>query len=206
MSTDTITTRTYEQIDKAYAWFNQRLFDGTLPPCLITFQRSRRARGYYWQESVKARRGKRRTDEIALNPNSFPGRSDKDVMSTLVHEMVHLWQGHNGHPGRRGYHNRDWSEKMEAVGLMASTTGQPGGDKTGERVSHYVIAGGPFEVAWVDLYHTGFRLGWEGRVPERTEKDKVKYACPECKLAVWGKPGLGNKLQCLECEEILVLG
>jgi hypothetical protein len=195
-STDAITQRTYERLGTAYDWLNRRLFGGTLPPCLITFQRARGARGYFWREAVRARRGKRRTDEIALNPNAFPGRSDKDVMSTLVHEMVHLWQFHFGKPGRRGYHNRQWAAKMEDVGLRPSTTGRPGGARTGESVTHYVISGGPFEAAWGELYRSGFRLEWEAPAPRPTNRPKIKYTCPDCGLTVWGKPGLAGAIIC----------
>ena len=91
MTANSITLRNYDRLSTAYDRFNADLFAGDLPPCLITFQRARRARGYFWREAARARRGKRVADEIALNPDSFPGRSDKEVMSTLVHELVHLW-------------------------------------------------------------------------------------------------------------------
>lgn len=42
-----------------------------------------------------------RTHEIALNPDHFAGRSDEDILSTLVHEMVYAWQRAFGKPSRR---------------------------------------------------------------------------------------------------------
>jgi hypothetical protein len=45
------------------------------------------------------------------------------ILSTLVHEMVHVWQETYGNPSRRGYHNRQWAEKMREVGLQPSSTG-----------------------------------------------------------------------------------
>lgn len=198
MNLKTITQLNYKQLGAAYDRFNRTLFDSELPQCLITFQRARRARGYFWREAVHARRGKKRLDEIALNPDAFPGRSDGDVMSTLVHEMVHLWQVHFGKPGRRGYHNREWAAKMEEVGLRPSDTGLPGGAKTGERMTHYVISGGRFEKAWGELYRDGFRLKWETRARKNSDRNKVKYVCPGCDLCVWGKPGLEGRLLCVE--------
>ncbi len=198
MSTNAITQRNYERLGAAYDWFNQQLFAGTLPPCLITFQRSRRARGFFWREAVRARRGKRRTDEIALNPDTFTGRSDRDVMSTLLHEMVHLWQFHFGTPGRRGYHNREWATKMEEVGLRPSNTGRPGGAKTGERMTHYVISGGRFEEVWGELYRSGFRIEWETSPSRAADRSKIKYTCPDCGLNVWGKPGLAGRIICVD--------
>lgn len=198
MPDDEITRRNYEHLAAAYDWFNRRLFGGELPACLITYQRSRRARGYYWHDAAKLRRGKRRTAEIALNPDTFPGRTDAEVMSTLVHEMCHLWQCHFGDPGRRGYHNKQWAAKMVGVGLRPSDTGRPGGRTTGERMTHYVIRRGRFEAAWGDLYRTGFRLEWETEPRAQSDRNKVKYTCPDCGLNVWGKPGLAGQLICVD--------
>jgi predicted SprT family Zn-dependent metalloprotease len=198
MMINAITQRNYERLGAAYDWFNGHLFENTLPPCLITFQRTRRARGYFRREALQARRGKRRTDEIALNPATFPDRSDREVMSTLVHEMVHLWQFHFGRPGRRGYHNRQWAKKMEEIGLRPSSTGRPGGAKTGESMSHYIISGGRFEIVWAELYRSRFRLEWEAPVPQPTDRAKVKYTCPHCGLNVWGKPGLAGAIICVD--------
>jgi predicted SprT family Zn-dependent metalloprotease len=65
-------------------------------------------------------------------------------MSTIVHEMVHHWQHHLGKPSRSTPHNTEWANKMEAIGLMPSSTGQPGGKRTGHRVADYILPGGAF--------------------------------------------------------------
>lgn len=196
MSSNALTQQNHERLGIAFDWFNDRLFDGQLPPCLVTLQRRGHVRGYFWRGAYSARRGERQADEIALNPDTFHGRTDREVMSTLVHEMVHQWQAYNGKPGRRGYHNRAWAAKMEAVGLCPSTTGQPGGARTGERVTHYILEGGPFDVTWEELSHTGFRLDWETTRYAPTTWRKVKYACPDCGLSVWGKPDLAGLIAC----------
>jgi predicted SprT family Zn-dependent metalloprotease len=30
-------------------------------------------------------------DELAMNPDSFTGCSDEEILSTLAHEMAHVW-------------------------------------------------------------------------------------------------------------------
>ena len=70
--------------------------------------------------------------------------------------MVHLWQHHFGKPSRAGYHNKEWAEKMHAVGLHPSDTGQPGGKETGQQMTHYIAPGGPFQAAFADLDAEGF--------------------------------------------------
>lgn len=35
------TQETYDELQRAYEFFNQRLFESALPPCLITLQREK---------------------------------------------------------------------------------------------------------------------------------------------------------------------
>src|SRR5687768_8942428 len=118
------TIRTYTGLTLAYKFFNKRLFAGELPPCLITMQRKNKTYGYFAGRRFGTRDGKEITDEIALNPTHFRARSTEQGLSTLVHEMAHLWQHHHGTPSRLGYHNRQWAAKMKEVGLMPTDTGE----------------------------------------------------------------------------------
>ena len=117
------TPATYHQLQTAYDWFNENLFEQALPDCLITLQRKSRAMGYYSPQRWTNAHGEK-TDEIALNPAYFANHSLKELLQTLVHEMCHQWQQHFGKPSRNGYHNRQWADKMESVGLMPSSTGE----------------------------------------------------------------------------------
>ncbi len=54
---------------------------------------------------------------------------------------------------------------MEAIGLMPSDTGKPGGKKTGEKMADYAIDGGPFMQATEALLKTDFRITWFDRHP-----------------------------------------
>jgi SprT-like family len=117
----TPTKRTYDDFDAAYAYFNKRLFGGRLPPCLITVRPHRGAYGYFCSERFGSRDGNEVHDEIALNIRHFEKRSPCEILSTLVHEMVHLEQAHFGSPSRNGYHNREWAQ---LVHLAASGPGK----------------------------------------------------------------------------------
>ena len=201
-----ITSTEYAGLQTAYDFFNGRLFGGTLPQCLVTLQRVKRAEGYFWPQQFRHRRGDQKTDEIALNPDVFERRTDEQVLSTLVHEMVHLWQAHHGKPGRRGYHNQQWADKMKGVGLQPSHTGQPGGRETGEHMSDYVMKGGVFAVAYAELAGGGWALNWNatpalrnGGKPGRPKQTRVKFSCPGCGLNVWGKPDA--RVACVDCSE-----
>jgi predicted SprT family Zn-dependent metalloprotease len=209
VSYDTKPTDEHSRLQNAYDFYNAFLFGGELPQCLITLNRKRGARGYFWQSIYTARRGNGTTDEIAMNPEHF-GRTDAEILSTLVHEMCHLWHAHFGKPSRNGYHNKAWGDRMELLGLMPSNTGQPGGKKTGQQMTHYVIAGGDFERATRELLAEGFQLYWKtgdggkgGTVagtlgaPAASDKNKVKYSCATCGQNAWAKPNA--RLICGDC-------
>lgn len=81
--------------------------------------------------------------------------------------MAHAWQFHFGKPGRRGYHNKEWANKMESIGLMPSSTGSPGGAKTGDKMADYPIADGLFIQKATELINSGFGISWLDRYPIR---------------------------------------
>lgn len=197
--------RQYVSLSAAFDFFNRRLFAATLPPALITLQRHKGARGYYSARRFEGRGGRgRETDEIALNPGTFEDRTDAEILSTLVHEMVHHWQLHFGKPSRGRYHNHEWADRMETAGLMPSATGLPGGPRVGQKVTHYIVAGGPFDAACQELLVGGVRIEWQSReaapsgAKARSNSSKTKYMCPRCGLNAWAKPD--TSLICGECE------
>jgi hypothetical protein len=143
------TALTYTSLTLAYDFFNMELFSGALPPCLITMQRKKGSYGYFsgdrFQNTAKREEV---TDEIALNPMHFATRTPEQVLSTLVHEMVHLWQHHYGTPPRKSYHDKEWARKMRDVGLIPTATGEIGGKETGQKMAHLIAEAGNFKQAY----------------------------------------------------------
>ncbi|MGN4955129.1 hypothetical protein ACTG22_21335 [Aeromonas caviae] len=64
------TLQAYDELQRAYDHFNNELFDGVLPDCLITLQREKQTYGYFSPERFVNSQGTR-TDEIAMNPAYF---------------------------------------------------------------------------------------------------------------------------------------
>jgi predicted SprT family Zn-dependent metalloprotease len=196
------TRTTYIGLSEAYDFFNERLFAGHLPRCLITMRRHRKAFGYFSPARFGTRDGAEVTDEIALNALKFAERSEQENLATLVHEMCHLEQQHFGQPPRGVYHNREWARLMLAVGLVPSTTGEPGGKQTGRSVRHYIEKGGVFDQACSELLKAGVVLRYvdrQGDEEERQKKaaSKTKYTCSNCGLNAWAKPEV--ELACIAC-------
>lgn len=159
------TQETYFELQRAYDFFNDRLFSGRLPYCLITLQREKHTRGYFSSRRFVGRKDGAYTDEIAMNPSYFGIRSIVESLSTLVHEMTHLDQQHHGKPGRGRYHNKEWADLMIGIGLHPSNTGKPGGKMTGDQMTHYIIEGGAFDLACQELITQNFTLSWIDRFP-----------------------------------------
>ncbi len=186
-----------------WQYFNAALFDGLLSDVILNFSRAANTLGFF--APMRWEHGGTTIHEISLNPAYLKSRSPREVASTLVHEMAHAWQHAYGEPGRRGYHNKEWALKMEELGLMPSSTGAPGGARTGERMSHYVIERGAFARAFKSMPRE-YVLPWTCEELDagksKKPRSKVKYACPSCTAAAWGKPGL--LLRCGECDEPMV--
>jgi predicted SprT family Zn-dependent metalloprotease len=189
-------------LQQAYRYFNESLFDEQLPVCVITMQRKKNTHGYFAAERFTSRTSSAtKTDEIAMNPETMD-RDDLTILSTLVHEMCHLWQQHHGKPSRAGYHNREWAGKMRDVGLEPVSLDKPGKD-TGQKVTHAIIEAGRFAAAAAALLETGYTLQWcatpEGEKTRTRAKNKIVYLCEMCDTKVWGKPGI--RLICGDCGE-----
>jgi hypothetical protein len=187
-----LTEAEYRTLQSAYDYFNRKLFGGSLPQVLITLQRHPGARGFFSPERFKRRDAADRVHELALNPDCFTGRSDQEILSTLVHEMSHVWQEEYGERGRGRYHNREWARKMHSIGLMASDTGEPGGAPTGDSVSHYILDDRPFAKACSEFLE-GAQLSWETAIEDGLRNaargaTRTKFTCPICGDNVWAKP------------------
>lgn len=167
------------------------------------------------------------TDEIAMNPTFFATDPLIVTLATIVHEMCHQWQYHFGKTSRAGYHNKDWGDKMEAIGLMPSNTGKPGGKKTGQQMMDYPIIDGPFNHACAKLITEDFQISWMDRFADqrstnelkpggaialenlgvkiieehvdRSNRVKYTHVCgiTDKPVSVWGKPGLN--VACCDC-------
>ena len=184
-----ITQVEYQAFQDAYDFFNAALFGAGLPQVLITLHRRAHSKGNFAPERFDGRLATDAVHELALNPDHFVDRSDIEILSTLVHEQVHVWQQTHGTPSRRGYHNREWADHMQQVGLYPSSTGEPGGKETGQRVSHYIVPDGPYAQAYARLEATGFLLHWQSKPDSSAARRKRRARRNTPVLAAASMPG-----------------
>jgi predicted SprT family Zn-dependent metalloprotease len=202
-----VTIEQTEAFQNMYDYLNVEFFDGELSPCILNFSRKSKAYGFFAPDRWE--NGGEIASEISLNPHYLSQRDPQDIVATLLHELCHKWQHDFGKPSRSGYHNKEWAAKMEEVGLIPSSTGKPGGKRTGQRVSHYIEVGGVFAQAFQAMPEE-YWFPWVC-APEYSEsgkakgkgaskaKLKVKYSCGGCSTNVWGKGGL--QLACVPCND-----
>lgn len=215
------TAEAYGHWQGAFNFFNDALFDGALSNSLITLKRKRSARGFFCA-GIFADGDGLVAHEISMNPALFGARSDADSYSTFVHEMCHQWRydfgslNRKGGKGTGGYHDRIWADRMEAVGLMPSDTGGIGGKRTGHRVTHYIIAGGPFDLACREWLSRGNAIWWRqasasravapivptGPEPPTMKATRTKFVCSICRISAWSRASA--RLSCVSCDAPLL--
>ena len=203
-----MTSNQFHTLEDLYQYYNHKLFGGNLAECLVNLSRHGGAHGFFvakeWvstpripmedddelpikhltpQENDTPTPKLKVIHEISLTPDSL-NRPDKYWHATLVHEMVHLWQCDYGKESRQCYHNKQWANKMESLGLMPSHTGLPEGNKTGQSMTHYIMEGGLFakafqSIAQADLERLTlpYRLN-RSKYKNTTDEDKLKLMLP----------------------------
>lgn len=152
-------------IQAAYDHFNNVLFDELLPRCEVVFQRIPTEAVGFVAPPVRGSSENR----ISLNFGFFWAVPANQAMQWLVHEMLHLWQFHYGHPAPDKSHNAEFAAKSISIGLMPSSTGGAGGQRLGEQVIDYVIRGGRFERAVPRV-----SAMWDGAFPKPPVRNRSR--------------------------------
>lgn len=149
-------------LQHAAVHFNAGLFNGQLPPHVVTLQRSLRTESDFlpdrWQDASS-----NTLHEIALNPLNLAHMTLLELVTALVRQQCHLWQFVHGTPSRAGYHNLEWSEKMASLGLKVQALEGSSHRRTGQRVTVSPIPHGPFLSVCSDLVRQGFGIKWIDR-------------------------------------------
>jgi hypothetical protein len=111
--------------------FNREFFADRLPLSFLRFEPSRSTTlGHY----LRGRNSVGALHEINLNTLHLD-RPLYEVLATLLHEMTHEWQDLFGRSSKRGYHNREFTAKCQALGIPSGTPIRlwPCSDSTGSR-------------------------------------------------------------------------
>jgi hypothetical protein len=102
-----------ERLARLFAEYNARHFRGALP--VLPLRISGRMRTRLGQLCIQHETGQ--PYEITMSRGHIDRHGWDEASHTLLHEMVHLWQHHNGHAVD---HGPAFRRKAEAVGVAAS--------------------------------------------------------------------------------------
>lgn len=189
------TSRTAGYLEKLFRTLNTRYFGGTIEEPVITIQSTPRAYGHV----TVSRTWRKGNDELRRELNIAAGTLDrpiKEIVATLLHEMVHLMNLQNGvQDCSRGgtYHNKQFKVAAEACDLRIDYDPRIGWSVTSptEALIDFIISEG-----WEDI-RMSREDGCISRTPGRGSPDRTpttpttpkksstrKYSCPNCKMSV----------------------
>lgn len=181
----------------AFKLLNEHFFNNSLSVPILSMVRKNGAKGYFKANSFLSKKDEEVLSEIALNPEVFV-RDDKEILSTLLHEMCHLWQFQFGEPSGGNYHNKEFHTKMLECGLETYDINT--NKVVGSHITHRIVIDGKFDLFYKKYIKDDiFIIKTEAKVKliSDTKKNKTTYNCDNCNLKLWGKPGM--VIYCGEC-------
>ncbi|MBW4590117.1 hypothetical protein G7B40_039885 [Aetokthonos hydrillicola Thurmond2011] len=158
----------YEQ---AFEYFNEKLFENRLPPCILNLNAKGRSWGYFKKDIWK---GEKDTPhhEICLNPWLLSQEGDL-IFQMLVRCMVHLWEHTHGEPSKiTRYCSVEFTQKMQEIGL-------PCEEACGLNLKHKVDENGKYAAVRPVAIRDFFPLQSQVEL-EKPRKTRIKYECPMC--------------------------
>ena len=201
------TSRTAGYLEKIFRAVNAKYFSGQLEEPIITIQSTPKAYGHVtvakaWQ------RGESTRHELNIGAGTLD-RPIENVVATLVHECVHLWNLQNGvQDCSRGgqYHNKKFKSLAEKCDLKISYDPRIGWSITEptEALCEFIL-----EQGWTDIHMS--RIEWR-YTPRGTDtgsttgkpagsssnSHSIKYMCPCCKNSVRATKAVNIK--CADCD------
>lgn len=134
---------------------------------------------------------------LKLNINQF-NRSDEEMILSLLHEMMHLWQIDYGTiSDSSSYHNKEYAARLEEVGLKAVNI--VNGSRTGYNITTQIKRNGEYDNFIKSRYYNKYIKNNYFNITKDTtreikknnvNKKKTSYSCPTCSNKSWGKPGM----------------
>jgi len=208
------TSRTAGYLEKMFRALNRDWFGGELEEPIITIQSTPRAYGHV----TVGKTWKRKDDwrhELNMGAETI-NRPIEEVVATMVHEMVHLWNiAHEVQDCSRGgmYHNRKFRDEAQRRGLVIGHHEVYGWTITSpsDELLEYILEQGWTEInisrggfGWVPPKSGGSKAG-DGSSAEGEDKPKPKKSstrklqCPCCGNSVRATKAV--RIMCMDCEK-----
>lgn len=221
----------YTKIQTAIDEINARFFEGKGKQKIphVVFAINNRCKScvvaYVQADALYDKSKDEKLQYMAINPD-YLNRNIGEIVSTICHELCHVYEHAYIHIPRGGYHDKQWAELMRDCGLEPKYL-----NKSKTAVTHTINEGGEFASfvkEFTEKHGEGFFniVSYSSEIQRKTRKElgieydgeedgepradnadkpvkkynrnKIKYICPECQAKVWGKAGLS--IHCNECD------
>lgn len=201
------TSRTAGYLEKIFRAVNTKYFGGQLEEPIITIQSTPKAYGHV--TAAKAwQRGETTRHELNIGAGTLD-RPIENVVATLLHECVHLWNLQNGiQDCSRGgqYHNKRFKAMAEKCDLQISYDPRIGWSITEptEALCEFIL-----EQGWEDIKMS--RIEWSCTTRGKGTSSptgnpggsshnghSIKYMCPCCKNSVRATKKVN--INCADCD------
>jgi len=206
-----------DELQRSFKLLNQTYFNNELEKPVITILVDSTTGAYGWISANKVWSSKDNKYFREINICAeYLNRSAVDVITTLMHEMCHLYNIQNGikDTSRAGtYHNEKFKARAEKSGLIVEKNDKYGYciTKPGEELKEIVknnVRAGCFKLERMKTYRDGTpkttTKGEDGRekTTSRTKQSMRKYCCPSCGLIIRASKDVSGKIMCIDCNEI----
>lgn len=209
-----------DELQRCFRALNAKYYNNKLEDVVITIQSDTTRSAYAWLSVHKVWKDNKESDYHEINMVAeFLNREPKEVISSLLHEMAHLYNLQNNiQDCSRGgtYHNQHFKEAAEAHGLNVEHNKKYGWTITTANVE---------TIAWVEenVRKGCFRMkrkgAWKDGTPKVTKGEDengkpavekkgksniIKYICPKCALIIRASKNIDGKVKCVDCDEIMI--
>ena len=206
------TSRTAGYLEKIFRTLNADWFSGELEEPIITIQSTPRAYGHVTVAKTWKRKDENR-HELNLGAETL-NRPIEEVVATIMHEMVHLYNIANGvQDCSRGgtYHNKRFRDEAERRGLKISHHPTYGWTITeaSDELMNYILEQGWSEInmnrghGWTPQPSGGAKTGNGGTGTVGPKKSSTrKLQCPCCGNSVRATKAV--RIMCMDCMQQMV--
>lgn len=190
-------------LQAAFNAINEYFYNNELEKVIITVKESRKpgavgtfCYGKEWRQNGKERH------EINIAADYIGTRTVEETITTLMHEMVHLYCCQKGiqDTSRSGtYHNKRFKQAAEAHGLDIAEEPKIGWSVTKAKQSTQKWIADNIPIKSFAIYKVAANSAKKGTT--KTRQSSRKYVCPSCGLIA--RLTKEATIACVACDEIM---
>lgn len=190
-------------LQAAFNAINRDFYDGELEKVIITVKEGKKKAAFGWIETAKnwKQNGVDR-HEINISADYIGERTVVQTITTLMHEMAHLYNMQNGikDTARSGiYHNKKFKETAEAHGLQVEQANDIGWSITTatQETKEWIKKKVPIKSFGV--YKQAKEKDPKGGGSKQSSR---KYICPACGLIA--RLTKEAAIMCVDCKKVMI--